>query len=96
MAILFDEQYLKPNQTLPMSNEKVKKRIEELCSDKHIENDKRFAYYLLGSTGIITVPLTSFYSKKKGIRITLLEEDDEKRIKTFKTIRDNMVEYLNS
>ncbi len=96
MTILFDEKVLNSKQTLKIENPKIRKRIEELCSDKHIENDKRFVYYLLGSTGIITVPLTGFYSKKRGIRITLLEEDDNKRVKIFKTIKEKMVEYINS
>ena len=96
MTILFDENLMNSNQTLHIENKKIKERIESLCSSKHIENDKRFVYYLLGSTGIITVPLTSFYSKRKGIRITLLEDDDKKRISIFKAIRDKMIEYLNS
>jgi alanine-synthesizing transaminase len=91
MIILFDESLLNPGQMLKIENEKVRKRIEELSSATHFENDKRFVYYLLGSTGIITVPLTGFYSKRKGIRITLLEEDDKKRVITFETIRDKMI-----
>ncbi|HOV13842.1 MAG TPA: pyridoxal phosphate-dependent aminotransferase, partial [Spirochaetota bacterium] len=70
MAILFDDDVLKPNQTLKIENEKIKNRIEELVSQKHFEFDKRFVYYLLGSTGIITVPMTGFYSKLKGMRLT--------------------------
>jgi alanine-synthesizing transaminase len=96
MIILFEEALLNSNQKLEIQNEKIKQRIEELCSAKHFENDKRFVYYLLGATGIITVPLTGFYSKRKGIRITLLEEEDNQRAKTFKTIRDKMLEYLKS
>ncbi len=96
MTILFNENKLKSNQSLKIENDKIRLKIEELCNAKHIENDKRFAYYLLGKTGIITVPLTGFYSKIKGIRITLLEEDDNKRVTIFKTIRDNMLEYMNS
>ena len=57
---------------------------------------KSFVYYLLGATGIITVPLTSFYSKINGIRLTSLEEDDEQRRKTFCLIRDKMIEFINS
>jgi alanine-synthesizing transaminase len=95
MTILFDETMLTPNQKLVIKDEKIKTRIDELCVPS-FEFDKRFAYYLLGSTGIITVALTGFYSKRKGIRITLLEENDEKRVKTFTIIRDKMIEYLNS
>jgi len=96
MTILFDENVLNSDQTLEITVPTIKSRIEELCSVKNIENDKRFAYYLLGSTGIVVVPLTGFYSKYKGIRITLLEEDDKKRIETFTTIKNKMVEYINS
>ncbi len=96
MTVLFDEKLLTGNQTLPISNPDIKRRIEELCSAKNVENDKRFVYYLLGCTGIVVVPLTGFYSCFKGIRITLLEENDEKRISIFTTIRDKMIEYINS
>jgi aspartate/methionine/tyrosine aminotransferase len=96
MTILFNEDLLTPDQKLPIENKKVKEKIEELCLNKSIEYDKRFVYYLLGSTGIITVPLTSFYSKKRGIRITLLEEDDQKRVEIFKIIKDKMIEYIQS
>ncbi|HOJ63142.1 MAG TPA: pyridoxal phosphate-dependent aminotransferase [Spirochaetota bacterium] len=95
MTVLFDEKFLHPNQYIKIENKDIRQRIEELCSQK-IEYDKRFVYYLMGSTGIVTVPLTSFYSKLKGIRITLLEEDDEKRKYIYETIRDKMVEYINS
>lgn len=95
MTVLLDEKLLKNNQFLKIDNPNIKEKIESLCSKK-IENDKRFVYYLMGSTGIVTVPLTSFYSKLKGIRITLLEENDEYRKYIYETIRDKMVEYLNS
>ena len=95
MTVLFDENLLNDRQTLPIENESIRKRISDLCSD-NIELDKRFVYYLLGSTGIIAVPLTSFYSKIKGIRVTLLEENDDKRVEIFTRIRDKMVEYLKS
>jgi alanine-synthesizing transaminase len=96
MTILFEDEALRPDQTLPIENISIRNRIEELCSKSPFENDKRFVYYLLASKGIITVPLTGFYSKRKGIRITLLEEDDKKRIEIFETIRDSMIAYINS
>ena len=96
MTILFNEKLLNSEQKLFIENKKVKEKIEKLCLDKHIENDKRFVYYLLGSTGIITVPLTSFYSKKRGVRITLLEENDKKRVEIFNIIKEKMVEYIRS
>ncbi len=96
MALLFDEDLLTPNQTLHIDNDQIRSRIEELVSKRHFELDKRFVYYLLGSTGIITVPMTGFYSKLKGLRLTLLEEDDKKRVTIYETIRDKILEYIKS
>ncbi len=96
MAILFEDNTIDATKTLPIENPQVKAKIESLCNGKPIADDKRFVYYLLGSTGIITVPLTSFYSKINGIRLTLLEENDEKRLEVFTTIRNKMVEYIHS
>lgn len=96
MTILFDKKLLNNKQFLEIENEQIKNKIDELCNKEPIEADKRFVYHLLGSTGIITVPLTAFSSKIKGIRITLLEEDDDKRVKVFKTIKDKMIQFVNS
>jgi alanine-synthesizing transaminase len=96
MTVLFDQDKIKPGQTLEISNDKIRAEVESLCKDHHIQPDKRFVYYLLGSTGIVTVPLTGFYSSLPGLRLTLLEEDDAKRHFIFTTIRDKMVEYLAS
>lgn len=94
MTVIFDNKTLNNGQTLNIENESIRKRIEELCAQKNIENDKRFVYYLLGATGIISVPLTGFYSKIKGMRLTLLEEDDNKRVEIFETIRSKIIEYI--
>lgn len=96
MAVLFEPDVLDNKKTLKIDNADVEKRIKELCDGKPIANDKRFVYYLLGSTGIITVPLTSFYSTIDGIRLTLLEEDDNKRVEIFKIIKEKMIQYINS
>ena len=95
MTVLFEDGVLNKNKTLHIENPVIREEIERLCNGK-IADDKRFVYYLLGATGIITVPLTSFYSKINGIRLTSLEEDDEQRRKTFCLIRDKMIEYINS
>jgi alanine-synthesizing transaminase len=96
MIAIFDDKLLNPSQKLFIENETIRKRIEEIVSSKHFENDKRFVHYLLGSTGIVTVPLTGFCSKIKGIRFTSLEENDELRLYTYETIKNKMVEYLKS
>ena len=96
ITALFDEKLLKPDQKLEIKNDRIRSRIEELVAKPHFENDKRFVYYLLGNSGIITVPMTGFYSKIKGLRFTALEEDGEKRNFIYQTIRDRMLEYINS
>ena len=59
-------------------------------------NDKRFVYYLLAAKGICTVPISSFASELQGFRVTLLEEDESLLEYTFTTLRDALIEYLNS
>jgi alanine-synthesizing transaminase len=56
--------------------------------------DKRFVYWLLGSTGICTVPLSGFCSDLPGFRVTLLENDDEKRRMTFEMLAQAIQTYL--
>jgi aspartate/methionine/tyrosine aminotransferase len=58
--------------------------------------DKRFVYYLLAATGICVVPLTGFNCELMGFRITLLESDEVRFEKIFKTVRDKIKEYLAS
>ncbi|MEN6464625.1 MAG: aminotransferase, partial [Syntrophaceae bacterium] len=52
--------------------------------------------YLLGSTGICVVPLTSFFTPLPGFRITLLEKNEEKFEATIRKIADKIVEYIDS
>jgi aspartate/methionine/tyrosine aminotransferase len=58
--------------------------------------DKRFAYYLLATTGVCVVPLSSFHSKLLGFRVTLLEEDPHLLVSIFEKIRDAIEEYCSS
>ncbi len=94
MSILFNEELLNANQKLPLPSPEVEEYIVKKVHN--VEVDKRFVYYLLGSTGICVVPLTSFCCQRKGFRITLLESDDEKRRWTWKTITDSIQKYLDS
>lgn len=52
--------------------------FKDWTKDFNGEPDQYFAYYLLASTGVCTVPLSNFNSRVPGIRITLLEENPEK------------------
>ncbi|MFO7760976.1 MAG: pyridoxal phosphate-dependent aminotransferase [Desulfobia sp.] len=96
MSVVFKEGVLTHNQTLPMENEVVRREIEELASGPDVSLDKRFVYYLLGSTGICVVPLSSFATDLQGFRITLLEHDEEAFRKIFKTVAENIRLYLDS
>ncbi len=94
MTVMFQENALTPNQKLGVANGKAKEKVEQLV--KNVALDKRFVYYLLGSTGICVVPLTGFNCDLQGFRVTLLESDDKKFEWIFKTLREKITEYLQS
>lgn len=95
MTVVFKESVLYNGQTLPIEHDDIRKYIERIVKGK-IEPDKRFVYYLLGSTGICVVPLTSFFASLHGFRITLLEPDEDKFRFTIKEIAKKIVEYVES
>ncbi|MDL2286572.1 pyridoxal phosphate-dependent aminotransferase [Desulfococcaceae bacterium OttesenSCG-928-F15] len=94
MTVLFDEGVLNDKQFLSIDKPNIQKDIEEKV--KGVALDKRFVYYLLAATGICIVPLTGFYCKRYGFRITLLEMNDEKRRWTWETIGKSIQTYLAS
>ena len=94
-TITFKERTLKPGQKIKIDNPKVRALVEEWVGQP-IPLDKRFAYYLLGATGVCVVPISSFCSTLQGFRVTLLEEDEATLHHTFTAIRDGIVEYLAS
>ncbi len=94
MTVLFDDSVLNGNQTLHIADSRVRTYVEKIVRD--VEDDKRFAYYLLGAAGICVVPLTGFCSVKKGFRMTLLETEDTKRRWTWETIAARIQEYVHS
>ncbi|MHB8652207.1 MAG: pyridoxal phosphate-dependent aminotransferase [Minisyncoccota bacterium] len=94
MAVVFDEGILHNGQTLPIENSEVKKYIEKKIET--VSPDKRFAYYLMASTGICVVPLSGFNSNLHGFRVTLLEPDAEKFKRTLETIATAIKKYLAS
>ena len=91
-SIIFKDGVLNNKQFLPIENPKIKAKVEEWCKD--VSLDYRFVYYLLGSTGICVVPISSFCSELMGFRITLLEEDDDELNRIFTSLRDAIKEYL--
>jgi len=95
MTIVFNEAVLNGKQKLRIDEPAISDYVENIVSG-HIENDKRFVYYLLAATGICVVPLTSFFTALPGFRFTLLEKDEEKFEKTVFTIAEKIVEYIES
>lgn len=95
MTAVFNESVMNHRQTLPIAQPEIKSYIENLVNDK-IEFDKRFVYYLLGSTGICVVPLTSFFTSLQGFRMTLLDKDPDNFAAVVRKIADKIVEYIDS
>jgi alanine-synthesizing transaminase len=95
MTVVFKESVLDNGHTLRIEQPDIKQFIEKIVSEK-IEPDKRFVYYLLGATGICVVPLTSFFTRLNGFRLTLLEKDEAKFEFTIRKIAEKIVEYVES
>ncbi len=96
MSVVFEEGRLTNNQTLAIENVEVREHIEGLVNQDGVSPDKRFVYYMLGATGVCTVPLTSFATDLQGFRSTLLERDEETFTKIFQIIADSIKQYLAS
>jgi aspartate/methionine/tyrosine aminotransferase len=96
MSVLFEKGSLTHNQTLPIEINEVRVEIERLVSQPGTSFDKRFVYYLLASTGVCVVPLSSFATELQGFRITLLERDEATFRKIFETIAESIQAYLAS
>lgn len=95
MSMVFNEASLNDRQTLPIEQPEIRHYVEKLVSER-IEFDKRFVYYLLGSTGICVVPLTSFFTSVPGFRMTLLDRDEDKFEYIVKTLAEKIVQYIES
>ncbi len=95
MTVVFNDAVLNGKQTLPIENTEVKEFLDTIV-DERTEADKRFVYYLLASTGICVVPLTSFFTSLPGFRMTLLEKDVDKFEHVVKKIADSIVTYVES
>lgn len=96
MSVVFDRSLMNDKQTLPIKNKEVREMVEGLVDQPNVTLDKRFVYYLLASTGICTVPISSFCTEERGFRITFLEQDEKVFTQIFQTIADSVQSYLNS
>jgi len=94
MSVVFKDGVLSDSQKLSIESDDALALIEEIT--KGVLPDKRFAYYLMGATGICVVPLSGFNSDLFGFRMTLLEPDEEKFREIVQMIADKAKEYLKS
>jgi aspartate/methionine/tyrosine aminotransferase len=96
MTLVFREGVLTNSQSLPVENGEIAGMVAGLVQ-KDITLDKRFVYYLLASTGICVVPLTSgFNSSFNGFRFTILEQDEVKFRAMVEALKDAIQKYVAS
>lgn len=96
MSVVFEKGRLTHQQSLPIDNHEVREMVEGLVAQPGVSLDKRFVYYLLASTGICVVPLSSFCTPEQGFRITLLERNEKEFTQIFERIAASIQTYLNS
>ncbi|MDZ7642285.1 MAG: pyridoxal phosphate-dependent aminotransferase [Desulfurivibrio sp.] len=96
MSVAFEPGILHDRQSLPIANREVREHVEQLVNQPGTSPDKRFVYYLLGSTGICVVPLSSFATEIQGFRTTLLERDEDRFRRICQTMADAIRQYLAS
>ncbi|MGE4580316.1 MAG: pyridoxal phosphate-dependent aminotransferase [Desulfuromonadales bacterium] len=96
MSIVFGKGKLNDRQTLPIEIQDVKNLVENLVNQPGVSLDKRFVYYLLASTGICVVPISSFCTPELGFRITLLERNEKEFASIFERIGASITAYLQS
>lgn len=96
MSVVINSERLNAHQTLPIANAEVRALVEGLVSKPGVALDKRFVYYLLASTGICVVPLSSFGTSLQGFRSTLLEPNDDELRRIFTTIATSISSYFAS
>jgi len=96
MAVAFKEGLLNNRQSLPIDDADVRELVEGLVNKPGTSPDKRFVYYMLASTGICTVPLSSFSTPLQGFRVTLLEKYESEIVRIYRTMAEKIEEYLNS
>ena len=96
-TIIFREGVLNNRQRLAIADERAQQMLDTwLAADPNMAADKRFVYYLLAAKQVCVVPISSFCSDLQGFRVTLLENDEEVLLETFRRIREAVVEYTAS
>lgn len=93
-TIIFQDDALNTEQHLEIEDERVRQLLNRWFeAEPNMAADKRFVYYLLAAKGVCVVPISSFCSDLQGFRVTLLENDENILVETFKRIRDAVIEY---
>ena len=96
MMPTFEEGSLNHRQSLPIKHSGARAYIEHEVAQPDTPLDKRFAYYLLASTGICVVPASGFFATVPGFRITTLEREEVKLKDTYERLSLAIQEYLKS
>lgn len=96
MGVVFEDGALNHQQHLPIKSREIRQLVESLINVSGVAPDKRFVYYLLASTGICVVPLTSFSSEINGFRMTLLEPDEDIFTENINILAKAIEEYIHS
>lgn len=88
LPVTFTEPFMQRPFILPAASPAAQKLLDaELTTIPTSDFDKRFCHQLLAATGICTVPLTTgFNSSTPGLRMTLLQADDNKYLQTLNTL----------
>ena len=92
LTVVFDGELPAIDPLPPCPIPAVTDKVAEIAAG--VAPDKRFVYWLLGFTGICSVPLSGFCSGLPGFRVTLLENDDAKRRRTFEKLATAIEVYL--
>jgi len=95
-TIIFKPGVINNQQSLSVSDKGAKALLDVWLNELNIKADKRFVYHLLAAKGVCVVPISSFCSDLLGFRVTLLEEDEETLLETFKRINEAVIEYCES
>lgn len=95
-VVAFEPDALNLRQSLKAANPEARGVLMETLEKAGSSPDKRLVMHLLASTGICVVPLSGFSTDMPGFRMTLLENDEEKRSWILATLREKIEEYLRS
>ncbi len=96
MGVVFEEGVLNHQQYLPIKSREIRELVENLTNAPRVAPDKRFVYYLLASTGICVVPMTSFSTELNGFRMTLLEPDEQIFRENIEILARAIEDYIHS